>query len=246
MHDSHIPVFIHIAAGCLGILTGFLTLFLRKGSRGHRRAGNVFFASMLVTSAIAAYMAYVGTEIKPPSMANTIAGVFTFYLVSTAWLTARRRDGQKNAVDLVAALIPLGIGVFAVRLTYRVAVSPPGASDIPLFAPIILSSVALLSAVGDVRAYLRGLAGARRIARHLWRMCFALWIAASSFFIGQPQVFPEWLHRTRLLFVPSIAIIVLMLFWLIRVSFSKAFGKPASLQQTVSDPSRGPVGTRVR
>jgi hypothetical protein len=29
-----------------------------------------------------------------------------------------------------------------------------------------------------------GVLGAKRIARHLWRMCFGLFIAAGSFFLG--------------------------------------------------------------
>jgi hypothetical protein len=38
-------------------------------------------------------------------------------------------------------------------------------------------AVALLAAFGDVRMLLaRGISWPHRMARHLWRMCFALWI----------------------------------------------------------------------
>ena len=52
----------------------------------------------------------------------------------------------------------------------------------PAAAYFIFGSVALLSAVGDIRMLLRGgVFGAHRIPRHLWRMCFALFIAAVSY-----------------------------------------------------------------
>src|SRR5215469_13133021 len=99
MHDSHVLVFIHIFGGCLGIITGFAALFLKKGSRWHRRMGNVFFPSMLIMSAVATYMAFFGTEVKGPNMANVMGGSLTFYMVSTAWLAARHEDGQRGPLD---------------------------------------------------------------------------------------------------------------------------------------------------
>jgi len=87
-----------------------------------------------------------------------------------------------------------------------------------------LGSVALLSAAGDVRMLVRGgVFGAHRIVRHLWRMCFGLFIATGSFFIGQPQVFPAFIRKTNLLLVLGILPLILMIFWLIRVRFTNAY-----------------------
>jgi hypothetical protein len=72
-----------------------------------------------------------------------------------------------------------------------------------------------------------GVFGAARIARHLWRMCAALYIAVMSFFLGQSQVFPYAVRRTGLLVVPGIVVVVLMIFWLIRVLFTKAYKRAA-------------------
>jgi len=48
-----------------------------------------------------------------------------------------------------------------------------------------MGSVMLLAGAGDVRMLVRGgVLGAKRIARHLWRMCFGLFIAAGSFSWG--------------------------------------------------------------
>src|SRR5579859_1245343 len=132
MHDSHILVFIHICAGTLGILSGFLAMFLRKGSQRHRQAGNVFSISMLTMSAAATYMSFVGTEVSPgPVPINVLQGAFMFYLVATAWLAARHRDGERGIVDLVAVLVVsalvVGYATFGLEATHN----PPGSKDDP-------------------------------------------------------------------------------------------------------------------
>jgi uncharacterized membrane protein len=77
---------VHISAGILGILSGFAAIFLRKGSRQHGVAGNVFFISMLSMSASAVYLAFMKHQIN-----NVFGGILTSYLVATAWVTATRR-----------------------------------------------------------------------------------------------------------------------------------------------------------
>jgi hypothetical protein len=62
-----------------------------------------------------------------------------------------------------------------------------------------------------------GIAGAPRIARHIWRMCVALLIASLSFFLGPQKVMPLFMRGSPLLFIPEITVLVLMIFWLFRV-----------------------------
>jgi hypothetical protein len=88
--------------------------------------------------------------------------------------------------------------------------------------------VAALFATLDFRVIRRGgISGTQRIARHLWRMCFALFFAAGSFFLGQQKVMPTFMHGSPLLFVPAFAPLVLMIFWLFRIRFATAFRKLA-------------------
>ena len=71
--------------------------------------------------------------------------------------------------------------------------------------------------IGDLRVVRSGtLRGAPRLARHLWRMCFALAIAALSFFVGQAKVFPKPIRILPLLAVPLLAVLVTMFYWLWR------------------------------
>ena len=211
---------IHISAGLLGLLSGAAAMSFRKGSHRHRMAGNVFFISMLTMAAAATYLAFMKHQ-----MHNVFGGVLTFYLVTTAWVTARRRDGETGIFDWVALLFALAVGAAMVTFGIEAANSPTGPKDgIPVGMYFFLGSVALLAAAGDVRMLVRGgLFGAHRIARHLWRMCFGLFIATGSFFIGQQQVFPAFLRKTKVLFLPAILPLILMIFWLFRVRFTNAY-----------------------
>ncbi len=64
-----------------------------------------------------------------------------------------------------------------------------------------------------------GIYGAKRIARHLWRMCFAWFIASASIFLARPHLFPAVLRKTGALYFLSLLPLVLMVFWLVRVLF---------------------------
>jgi membrane protein DedA with SNARE-associated domain len=44
-------------------------------------------------------------------------------------------------------------------------------------------------------------------------MCFALWIAAGSFFIGQARTFPEALRNPLVMFVPPLIPLLAMAWW---------------------------------
>jgi hypothetical protein len=72
----------------------------------------------------------------------------------------------------------------------------------------------------------RGIQGPRRISRHLWRMCFAMWVAAASFFWGPPGRVPEIIHIPALLPIPVLAPVAVMLYWLWRI---RRNGTPPSI-----------------
>jgi hypothetical protein len=103
-----------------------------------------------------------------------------------------------------------------------------------------MGTVVLLMAAGDVRMILRGLSGTRRIARHLWRMCFGLFFASGSIFIARTHLFPAWLSTTPILLFLGVLPLLLMIFWLIRVRFIKQFNEPAVPGRTPAP--RAPFG----
>jgi uncharacterized membrane protein len=208
---------LHIAAGLLALVSGAVALCALKGGGLHRRSGTVFVYAMLFMAGSGALLAALKGQ-----RLNLMAGVLTFYLVLTAMLTVRRPAVGSRWLDLGALLVAFVGGLAALALGIEVSNSPSRRIDGVSAAPAFLfGTVALLGAVGDLRMMTRGLAGARRIARHLWRMCFGLFVAAASFFLGQAQVFPREVRSSGVLFLPVLVVLVLMPYWLIRVRFTQ-------------------------
>ena len=89
----------------------------------------------------------------------------------------------------------------------------PGFETIYAFAVI-----AALAAVSDLRMIAGGgLLGPPRTARHLWRMCAALFIAAGSLFFGRQRDFPPALQGTVWLMIHPFAVLGALFFWLVKV-----------------------------
>jgi uncharacterized membrane protein len=222
-------VIVHVSAGCLAILAGAVAVSVRKGERRHRAFGKAFVVAMLVMGFFATYLSIV----KQP---GTIAGgILAGYLVATAWMTVRREEGRVGRFEAVAMFVALGcvaieyaFGVMAMRNPTGRAFGYPSA----LF--LVFGSIAALAAAGDWRMIRRGgVSGSQRIARHVWRMCFALLLAAGSFFLGQQKVMPLAVRGSPVLIVLGLAPLALMILWLIRVRLGAANRKPEARQQAL-------------
>src|ERR1700694_2559109 len=104
---AYSPILIlHICGGVVGLVSGAAAMCFRKGSPRHVLAGRIFVVSMLTMGALAAYLAIVR-----PQPNNIGGGFLTVYLIGTAGLTARRRDGETSRWDWVWLLIPLANGI---------------------------------------------------------------------------------------------------------------------------------------
>jgi len=231
---SYSPILVvHICAGTLGLLSGTAAICFRKGSPRHVLAGKIFVASMLTMAVGAVYLAI--TRHQPNNIGG---GILTFYLIGTAWLTARRRDGETSRFDWIVLLIPLTLGALTWMNGLRVVRSGASSQDgVPVGMTFFMGSIMLLAAAGDIRMLVRGgVFGTKRIARHLWRMCFGLFIAAGSFFMGPSnrplrllstvgigQHLSPALFSTSLYLILTILPLILLIFWLVRVRFKNAY-----------------------
>ncbi|HEU4516300.1 MAG TPA: hypothetical protein VFR77_03265 [Steroidobacteraceae bacterium] len=195
-------VHVHIVMGLLALLAGFVALFSRKGGNLHRRSGLLFVAAMIVMLGTGAILALFVVD-EPE---NGVGALFTIYLVVTSLLTVTRRVEEVRRITMALAGLAFGLGLAALLL---------GAA---LFAPVMIGC-----GIADLRLLKQGtIAGNRRLARHLWRMTFALWIATASFFLGQAKVLPEPLQNIWLLSVPVLAVLATLVYWLVRVSRKKS------------------------
>lgn len=216
-------LYLHISAGGIGLASGAAALFFRKGSTWHNRAGTWFVAAMLTMSALGASVA---PFLPVPERASVLAGGLTFYLVLTAWLAVRRKTGTLGRYyDGAMLCASLAITAVALLFVWMASHSPSGKLDgQPREAYYLFVIIGTCATVGDARVLLRrGVAGAQRIARHLWRMCAALFIAAGSLFLGQQQVFPASLRGSPWLLAPELLILAVLLYWLCRVLLGAAF-----------------------
>jgi uncharacterized membrane protein len=213
---------LHIGGGAVGLVSGTVAVIARKGGRLHRKAGKVFVISMLVMAVFACYLAFV----IPKQLANVFISVLALYLVSTAWLTIRRRDGTIGLSEKIALLVGLCLCAPFAILSFQLALglTPLFKSAVPFKGPVLIAiygftSVLALAAIGDARVVLAGgISGISRISRHLWRMCLGLTLAAGSGFTnGFARLLPGPYHVPLAFFFPQFIPLVLLIFWMIRV-----------------------------
>lgn len=205
---------LHIGGGAAALVTGFAALAAPKGRPIHRAAGTLFVLAMLVMAFFAVVVALLRNQ-----PLNVVAGAFTLYLVGTAWLTVRRPDGVAGRAGTAGFVFVSAVAVAG----FVIAWLGWAGDRAPVSALYVLAAVAALAAAADLNVLLRrGVSGPARIARHLWRMCTALFIASGSFFLGQMDEIPQALRGPHL-FVLALAPLAALLFWMIRVRFTRAF-----------------------
>jgi uncharacterized membrane protein len=210
---SLIPL--HVTAGTIAIVSGFVALYSLKGARLHRRSGTMFVYAMLVMSLSGTVIA-VG---RAGAAMNIPAGLVTAYLVVTSLLTVRPPSAGSRRLERGAMM-----GAFALGAGSLISALVSGAKGNAGFVlPLVMFGVLALSAGAGDRRMLRAgaLQGTARLKRHLWRMCAALTIAAGSFFLGPVRRIPEPLRSPAFRFIPLV-VLVTMAYWLWRYRRKKS------------------------
>jgi hypothetical protein len=211
-----LALIIHFGGGLLGLASGTMAIAAAKGGRTHRRAGMLFVIAMITGGIFAA-----GIALYERNYGSVIGGAFTAYLVFTALTTVRPLAGRHARAANVALML-LAFGLALTQLTFgAMAISNP-VRGVPTPMIFFVGMVALLAAAGDWRLLRAGaITGARRLARHLWRMCFGLFIASGSFFFGQVKFLPRPLRIAPLLGALGISPLIVLLYWMWRIRLRK-------------------------
>jgi hypothetical protein len=184
---------IHIAAGGLALVLGAAALCARKGGTLHR---------------------------------GMIGGLMAVYFVGTALTTVRPVSPWTRRINAAALTVVVALALLSIVGGVE-AVNSPGLSPggVPFrtigVMSFFLAGVLLLAAAGDVRIMRFGVPrGGPRLARHLWRMCFALFIAAGSFFSIRERVatiLPAPFTTAPMRALPILLVFGAMFYWLWRV-----------------------------
>jgi hypothetical protein len=202
---------------------GAVALLAPKGATLHRKSGILFVYAML-TMGISASILALRNGLNP----NLLGGFMSAYFVITALTTVRPVSVWSRRLDFGAlflafalALLEMGLGATALTRPHFTINGVPG----PML--FFLAAITLLAGAGDIRVMRSGpLRGARRLKRHLWRMCFALFIAAGSFFSIRARVariLPEPFTTPAMRALPIVLVFVAMFYWLWRVRTRRTF-----------------------
>ncbi len=206
---------VHFAAGLVAIVAGTIALAVAKGGRLHKQSGLVFTWAMVGLGLTAAG---IGTYENRPS--QVFAGLLVVYLVVTAMTTVKPFAGIGQRVNVVLMILAFAYAVASLYggMTEWLDPTIEVVGRPRVVPPLVIGTVMLLAAIGDLRAIRAGgLRGSPRLARHLWRMCFALFVATGSFFLGQMKFIPEPVRIVPLLLVLAFAPIVFLIYWMWRV-----------------------------
>jgi hypothetical protein len=217
---------LHIAGGSAALASGATALACPKGGRLHARAGTVFVASMMLMTTSSIVLALL-----KPDRVSAGTGFFTLYLVATSWMTARG-DGTAGRLERLGFLWACCCTALYAALGVLGSAAPRGHLDgIPAVIAFVFAGIAGLAAAFDLSFLIRGrLSGKQRITRHLWRMCTALLIAAPSFFLGQQKVMPLAIRGSPLLYLPLLAILGSMVFWIFKTRFPSLFRRRSGVR----------------
>ena len=228
---------IHVAAGGLAIVLGAVALLVKKGGTAHRRSGALFVWAMLAMGISASVL---GLREGP---ADVVAALLAAYFVGTAWTTVRPASPWTRRINAAALTVAVGLAVLA-AVGGVTSIGNPGLSSggVPFrtigVMSFVLATVLLLAAAGDLRVMRSGMPrGGPRLARHLWRMCFALFIAAGSFFSIEERVakvLPEPFTSGPVRALPILLLFGTMFYWLWRVRGRRAL--PVLVRHDVAAP----------
>jgi uncharacterized membrane protein len=214
---------VHIVAGGLAIILGAVALLASKGRWLHRRSGLLFVYAMLTMGISGSTLALH----KSLTNANVLGGFMSAYFVITALTTVRPDSTATRRLNLAALAVAVTLVLIEVGLGIKALGTPRRSFDgVPFFMLFFLATITGLAALGDIRVIRSGaLRAGPRLARHLWRMCFALFIAAGSFFSIRARVarvLPEPFTTPMMRALPVLLVFVAMFYWLWRVRGRRA------------------------
>ena len=209
-------LYLHILMGVLALISGTIAFSVRKGAYLHKKSGLVFFITMLIMSSTGAFLATLNGE-----RLNIVAGCLTFYLVATAYLVVHPLKKYDRFYNILLMVFGFIVGVSGIIL--GISTLSGGYTKIdgqPTQVLIVFSAIALFASVSDFRIIYSGrLKGKKILIRHIWRMGTAMFMATASFFLGQSQVIPEVIRTVFVLVSPVLLVLLLTIFWLVRVQF---------------------------
>ena len=205
---------LHVATGVVALLAGSAAIVVRKGGKRHRQTGIVFVYTMTATGLLAAVISvYEGK--------SAVAGLLTAYFVFTGWTALNPLRIAARQVDIALMGFAFVIAAAGIARAFSSLDRPGNHIDgVPAGMLFFMATMNSLAAIGDARMVVaRGIQGTRRVARHLWRMCFGLFIATGSFVaqLALMKFLPAPFRSVAVIVTLAAGPLLMMLYWLWRV-----------------------------
>jgi len=221
---------IHVVAGGLAMVLGVVALLASKGAMLHRRSGLLFVYAVLAMGISGSILAARHSLTN----FNVLGGSMSAYLVITAWTTVRPGSAWARRLNVTALAVAIACALVAANLGFKALANPSREIDgIPFFVLFLFAMITARAATGDVRLMRSGpLRGGPRLARHLRRMCMALFIAVLSFFSIPERVaklLPYPFTTAAMRILPMALVLASMFYWIWRVRdrrISESHGRP--------------------
>jgi uncharacterized membrane protein len=95
-------IYIHAFFGGLGLITGMISIFVKKGGFNHKKTGKIFSYSMIISSLISLLIARMP---KHENLFLFLIGIFTIYMVLAGNRALTFKNKTKTKADLIDKLI---------------------------------------------------------------------------------------------------------------------------------------------
>lgn len=97
-----ILIYIHAFFGGLGLITGMISIFVKKGGFNHKRTGKIFSYTMIISSLVSLIVA------RMPNHENLflfLIGIFTIYLILAGNRALTLKNKTKTKADWIDKLV---------------------------------------------------------------------------------------------------------------------------------------------
>ena len=200
---------VHIANGATGLIAGTINLIRRKGDLLHMRIGLVFTYAMILAGTSAIVL-----SILHPNYFLTIVGVFTVYMVSTAFRYIRLRltevDNDPKSLEWFLTVCMGLSGFWFIFMCVKTLI----ASDTFGIVYFVFGMISLFFVRADLKNY-RGKAAHRNywLLAHLQRMTGGYIAALTAFLVVNADNFPSIIPGVVLWLLPTAVLTPLIIIW---------------------------------
>lgn len=212
-------LFVHVAAGIVGLIAALIAASNRKGSRRHRQIGMVFFWSMLVIGATAIPVTFY----RPNPFLFFIA-LFSFYMAYAGYRRGRSTY-TPHTRDLIAALAMLVIALVMIVFGFDMVFGGRGLG----WALIAFGGLGFAFGLVDTVDARRPGTHVKKVQVHLSRMLGGTIATITAVLVQQvtPLVQAEW-AQLLIWLGPTVIITPLIVVWQVRIQKTGKFRLLAS------------------